>query len=404
MKSVKPLLLAILFLGSFAVAAHGEENWTPWTTTFYKTKNTRTFDAFWKSIITKKYLENHAAAPLTGFISQVISQYPDLITGRMDNLEKFSHGEKDAIITILWMSDTAQARAVLKKYIKDADLGSPPKITEIPMNSPVDLDFCWGFYFATGDTRALDKIITTLEYARYDGAMKKYSGGAQTEEDLAAATKEAMYLSSMWSLDSNAKADPIVARYLQTFMVNSLIPRLTASSLQRILQSLAEYQRAAGRLDVSGLHEKDTDNARIVDGFGAMVIATADKDWSQKWMETPAEQPFHVTQASALRVGEQVVLLLMYANPMPDKDGNIDISYDVKTTKPDNNVTEQKNLTGSKSSAKGKNLKNMFLAEHLTVFIGEESDTAGEWVFEYRVRDNIRGVVVPLKLKLMLTK
>jgi len=408
MKSKFLLLFVILLLAplaSFAAtAASTGDAEDEWMKTFYKTKDTRPFDAFWKHAIDKNYLEHESASvPLSGFISQVIHQYPELISGRMDDLGRFTKKTRETVVTILWMSDTKQARAILKNHGEDKDLGPSPKITDLPMNSPAALDLCWGYYFATGDTRALDRIISTLENARYAGAMKKYASGPKTEEAQAEAVKEVIFQAAMWSLNSNAQSDPVMARHLQVVASNPLTPRLTALGLQHILRNITGKDTPAGRPATRDLGAEDTDTVRTVNGFSALIFATMDKDWEQKW-NTPSEQPFHVTSVSSLRVGEQLALLLLFANPKPDKNENIDVTYDLKITRPNNKVTEQKNLVAGKFRVKDKNLRNIFMAEQLTGFLGEATDPLGEWVFEFQVRDNIRGTVVPLKLKLTLVK
>jgi hypothetical protein len=93
---------------------------------------------------------------------------------------------------------------------------------------------------------------------------------------------------------------------------------------------------------------------------------------------------------------------VLFSNPLPGKDGEINVVYDVKTTNPDGKVEEAKNLKAAKVDMTGKTLSNIFLADDLMGFSDEKSDPSGDWVFEFAVHDLNRKVIVPLKLKLTL--
>ena len=251
-----------------------------------------------------------------------------------------------------------------------------------------------------------------LENAKYIGAMKKYAS-QKTDENRAAALNEMMFQSAGWSLSANAKDDPVIAQHLQAVATDARTPHLTAQTLQDILERItgratenqsSSQNPSSGRQTFEQLTAEDSGQSGSVDGFSALVIPTPDKDWAQKWENIPSDQPFHCTEKKSLRVGEEIAMLLTFINPKPDAAGNIDITYDLKTTRPNGKVTEQKNLKAAKCSFDGKNPKNVYLAEELTGFRGDPDDPVGVWTFEFKVRDNNRGVIVPLKVQLTLEK
>ncbi|MBJ6724609.1 hypothetical protein [Geomesophilobacter sediminis] len=144
----------------------------------------------------------------------------------------------------------------------------------------------------------------------------------------------------------------------------------------------------------------DDDTRKTIDGFGAAVILTSDKDWSEKW-NTPSDVIPRFTTVDKLHRGESATLLIFFANPKQDAEGNVDITCDVKTIRPDNRVTEDKGLPGFKGKIAG-SAKNTFLTQVAIKFVVEPNDPLGEWTFEVTVHDNQRHVAVPLKYRFTL--
>jgi hypothetical protein len=90
------------------------------------------------------------------------------------------------------------------------------------------LDLCWGWYFATGDTAALDPIITALDYGRYAGALKRYPNSAHTDEDRDAAFKDAIFGAALGSLEANGSQDPRIAKHIRIQFYNPATPKARA--------------------------------------------------------------------------------------------------------------------------------------------------------------------------------
>ena len=226
------LLVASTGLGSGA--------YDDWFNHFYQTHDISKFEGFWNEVVTQKHLENDTAiAPLTGFISQVLHQHPSLLKNRFDDLGEFPEAQRRAVANILWLSSTPEADEILEKN-KDKEFLHQPHlpIGAWPIKTASDLDFCWGYYFASGDTDALIPIVTSLDLVQYAGAIKKLNAGHKTEADTANAHKEAIFAAAVWSLGSNAKSDPKVARYLDTAYENSPAPFLRKLCMRTVLSKV----------------------------------------------------------------------------------------------------------------------------------------------------------------------
>ena len=190
-----------------------------WFKSFYRTQDISYFPAFWKDAIKRGALteQSDSHAPVVAFASQVIRRHPGLVKGRMDNLAKIPRPILKNVLAILAYANTPETRAIIAQDPRYKELlDAPPlDISACEATDPAILDFCWGWFFATGDTAALDPIIVALDKAKHTGAMENYKSSAKTEADRAAAYQEAICQAAIWSLMANAKEDPKIADHLE---------------------------------------------------------------------------------------------------------------------------------------------------------------------------------------------
>jgi hypothetical protein len=138
----------------------------------------------------------------------------------------------------------------------------------------------------------------------------------------------------------------------------------------------------------------DCEWSRQKGGFGASVIVSPDPRWKDKrggpaW-ELPARQPLNL-----VRVGSKVWALIFLNNPLPDASGELDVTCDVRTIRPNGRVTVHRGLCALRRK-ESRHKANTYLAEFVVTMTGEERDPVGEWVMEIAVRDCNRGVEVPI--------
>jgi hypothetical protein len=144
------------------------------------------------------------------------------------------------------------------------------------------------------------------------------------------------------------------------------------------------------------------DARKSINGFGAALIITPDNDWGKKW-NTPAETSPRFSTVDKLKIGSEATVLIFFANPKLNSDGNVNVTCDVKITRPNNKITENKGLRGFTGKLQGATT-NTYLTESVIKFVGEPADPIGEWIIDVTVHDNYRQVSVPLRSKFKLTK
>lgn len=145
----------------------------------------------------------------------------------------------------------------------------------------------------------------------------------------------------------------------------------------------------------------DSDTNKSVAGFGASLIVTADPDWESKW-DTPSEVIPTFSEVQSLKRGEPATILVFFTNPALDAAGTADVTYDLKITGPDKQMSENHALKGFTGTLGGPPT-NTYLAGNVTRFVGEPADPLGEWVVDVVVHDNHRHVSIPLRARFTLT-
>lgn len=196
-------------------------DYNAWQQNFYRTQDIGQFEGYWNMVVSQRLLEKkNALPPIEGFVSQVLHRYPSMIRGRFDNLSEYPEDQREIIQRILWLSDTKEARSI-GAYAGNA----PPGIAGWKIQTGGDLDFCWGWFFATGDTAALDAIISALDLGKDAGALKKFPTSAQTDADRQAAMNDAIFEAAMWSLTSIGRTNHDVAKHIAIVFFSEKTPK-----------------------------------------------------------------------------------------------------------------------------------------------------------------------------------
>lgn len=202
-------------------------DYNAWVKHFYQTQDVTSFDGYWQMVLNGKMLENrNQVNPVIGFSSQVFHSHPSLIKGRIDDPSSFPEAERESVLKLLWLSNTEETREILQKAGSEELSRKPvPSIGAWKIVTGQDLDLCWGWFFATGDTAALDPIVSALDLGQYAGALKKYKTSQHTDEDRQAAMKDAIFGAAMWSLGANGSEDPRIAKRIRILFFDPQTPK-----------------------------------------------------------------------------------------------------------------------------------------------------------------------------------
>jgi hypothetical protein len=149
---------------------------------------------------------------LATFLGRVMAANPDRMTSWLSALGDLRGPARETLHTAAWLSNTAEGRAYLvAARAAPGLLREPPDVLTRPVDDPVILDALWHCFFATGDVRAVRRIVSALEHLGDVGAAASFQASAKTPADRARAVRDAIYQAASWSLTSLAKEQAAIA-------------------------------------------------------------------------------------------------------------------------------------------------------------------------------------------------
>lgn len=159
----------------------------------------------------KGYLNSESGGPYMAFLSRVFAQNPTKIAGWNKELEVAIQPKSKPILwTALWWSHTKESGQLLDEIAKTLSpktqtslleqIAKPPEpIEKMDINHPNVVDMLWGAFFATGDEKYIQRLISVLSWETQSKDLNKMQVAASVR----------------WSLTSNAEQHPAVLQICQ---------------------------------------------------------------------------------------------------------------------------------------------------------------------------------------------
>ena len=259
--------------------------------------------------------------------------------------------------------EIAKGKSALAKYVEDDKQVDPGK-----------LDIWWCSYFATGETRYLDKLLV-------------YAGEELPEADI---SKMIIVGAATWSFKSNCNQHESIKCYTLTQIENP-----EYAHKKSFLEECAGVSVDDGFSwrDERGNPVPDSENQKTKDGFGAQLLITDNLGFYEDWKKP--EMP-GISVAKSVAVGETVIPLVIYVNPQKDDDKRIDVTCDFAIVRPDGSVAREIPNVPCGSGEFKASQYNLQLSQSELRWSADEGDPAGEWKFMVTVKDNNRRIAVPL--------
>jgi len=100
----------------------------------------------------------HGASVIAVFLGRVMAAHPERIAGWLAELDGVA---RDTLRIAAWMSNTAEGRAAVAD---DPKLREPPAdLLACSIQEAQALDLFWAYYLATGEPRAVRRIVSAFE-------------------------------------------------------------------------------------------------------------------------------------------------------------------------------------------------------------------------------------------------
>jgi hypothetical protein len=141
----------------------------------------------------------------------------------------------------------------------------------------------------------------------------------------------------------------------------------------------------------------DTEYRKSANGFLIWLLVTDDEDWESELDTDPDHVP-SFSEVDELRVGDEVTVLILIANPKQDPLGNVDVDCDLHVQRADGSVSMDRTGADCLSGPLLGNPRSVRVAAPTMVFLGERGDPTGPWEFTVTIRDaHLRATVVLTK-------
>ncbi|MFC1498491.1 hypothetical protein ACFLS1_08495 [Verrucomicrobiota bacterium] len=146
----------------------------------------------------------NAQSPVVGFFSVLFQKNEDITLGILQDSLELNYRLRHLLWTAFWLADTSSVKKHFKTIqnncgnmdqirIETLLSKKPFKIEKKDIEAPSELDMLWGAFFASGEGKYVERIISVLPWAKEDDIEKLIVGGAAN-----------------WSLASNSTQHPKV--------------------------------------------------------------------------------------------------------------------------------------------------------------------------------------------------
>lgn len=208
-----------------------------WLTFYYKNPEPDKLSDHLKKWSDARILnDERAQAPLVGFLSQVFRQNPDRIKGWYLDASDFPPEDLQTIRLALVFSRTAEGDAIFREDEEEGEevlKNRPPKVLEMSMTLLPTFDMLWGFYYATGSERVLERMIYLFRYA-------EMSVGEDVDipEDYRP-LYEQLPAAAHWALVGNAEQHPKVLAFLEeAYQTAGRLEPIEKEGVRKVLSEL----------------------------------------------------------------------------------------------------------------------------------------------------------------------
>jgi hypothetical protein len=216
-----------------AIAGMSLEGFSDWMSFYYQSKQPQVLPAAIARASELGILAGKGLLPMVGFLAGTFSDNPDRIDATLKAAKALPTRDYQVVLTAAVLGTkpgSAQQNALSEQLDADGQWllkalmarGIHAK-SDVAPTSGEALDFLWGVFFATGDTKSVLPIIATIA--------KPEEPKEPTQEDIMTL---AVHSAAAWSLGSNARQHPAIMELCKKEMKRQ--PPEIAGKLKEIVE------------------------------------------------------------------------------------------------------------------------------------------------------------------------
>jgi len=199
-----------------------------------------------------------------GFIAGVIGANPDKAEKLVSDMFPMPPPDQVVVVKAIAYSGLSDWKEFLGKFVERMPArriviehylyGKLPVLRDLPLDNPIAIDANWGYYFATGSSEPIQRLVRTLEWSRDKNNVERLTIGSMVK----------------WTLAQNASRDPELLGYLKTSLPHQ--PEPVEVPLKDIIESCETFElahiRKAALDSIDELKTKGSENSRNFSWWG----------------------------------------------------------------------------------------------------------------------------------------
>ena len=142
-----------------------------------------------------QFKEVEQAGIYVGFIAGVIGANPDTAEKLVSDMFPMPPPDQVVVVKAIAYSGLAEWKDLLGKFVERMPArkviierylyGKLPVLRDLPLDSPIGVDANWGYYFATGSSEPIQRLVRTLAWSREKNNVEKLTIGSMVKWTLA---------------------------------------------------------------------------------------------------------------------------------------------------------------------------------------------------------------------------
>lgn len=187
------------------------------------------------------FKEVEQAGIYVGFMAGVIGSNPDKAEKLIADMFPMPPPDQVVVVKVIAYSGLADWKELLGKFVERMPArkviierylyGKLPVLRDLPLDSPMGVDANWGYYFATGSSEPIQRLVRTLAWSSDKNDVEKLTIGSMVK----------------WTLAQNASKDHDLLSYLKTSLPHQ--PEAVEKPLGEVIEAAETFELAKIRKD-----------------------------------------------------------------------------------------------------------------------------------------------------------
>ncbi len=221
-------------------------------------------DAFTAMREQGQFKEVESAGIYIGFIAGILGANPATAEKLITDMFPMPPPDQVVVVKAIAYSGLADWKELMGKFVERMPArkviierylyGKLPVLRDLPLDNPLGVDANWGYYFATGSSEPIQRLVRTLAWASDKNDVERLTIGSMVK----------------WTLAQNASKDHDLLQYLKTSLPHQ--PDNVEKPLAEVIEGAETFELAKIRKDalasIEELRTKGSENSRNFSWWG----------------------------------------------------------------------------------------------------------------------------------------